>query len=40
MKKTQTAPPDDGRRQARGSLFSRFLKWVEKGRREAPLCSS
>lgn len=40
MKKTETAPSGDGRGQARGSLFIRFLKWIEKGRREAPLCSS
>ena len=38
MKKTPTDMPGDSR--ARGSLFSRFLKWLEKGRREAPLCSS
>ena len=38
MKKNQTASPDDSR--GRASLFSRFMKWIEKGRREAPLCSS
>jgi hypothetical protein len=40
MKKTQTAPPEDSRQEGRGSLLSRFLKWLEKGRSEAPLCSS
>ncbi len=38
MKKNQTASPDDSR--GRASLFFRFMKWIEKGRREAPLCSS
>ncbi len=38
MKKTETAPPDESH--GRTSLFSRFMKWIEKGRREAPLCSS
>ena len=38
MKKTAAAPPDDSR--GRASLFSRFMKWIEKGRRQAPLCSS
>ena len=40
MKKKHTAPPEDSRRKERGSLLSRFLKWLEKGRSEAPLCSS
>lgn len=39
MKKTHTAPPKDSQ-EGRGSLLSRFLKWLEKGRSEAPLCSS
>ena len=38
MKKTESAPRED--RRGRASLFSRLLKWIEKGRREAPLCAS
>jgi len=40
MKKTETAASDENRKPGRGSFLSRFLKWIEKGRSEAPLCSS